>query len=77
MLFTLNASTTVKSSQLTVRRLRCNNTQQPILSLLDVCLSCLSPLSSVIPHVLPKDSQEAGNRSGVITGNKGRKEDRK
>ena len=37
-------------------------------------MSLVSCLSSVIPPVLPKDSQEAGNRSVVITGREERKE---
>lgn len=38
-----------------------------------VSLSPVSSLSSVIPPVLPKDSQKAGNGNRVITGREGRK----
>lgn len=58
-------------SQLIVRGATLNNS--PFFPSL---MSLVSSLSSVIPPVLPKDSQEAGNRSGVITGREGRKEGR-
>lgn len=65
MLFTLNVSSGVKSSWLTVTCLRCNSTQQPILFLLDVSVSCFfspSHLSSLMC------CQRTARRQGIGAG---------